>query len=183
MKIEIKGDGSKWGVSDWYPDLEAQIVNAIASGKPFTTGWYASKKEIVSAKIDRHKDKTYTVEASCSDDFDTEGHGYVNLPANAKLEDIRNALDEAWDIADKNREANQTFAMYSIHNEGGFWVETYLVDFSGESGVQPPGDCYDTWGWQGEAILPADTMAKLEKLMRGLPLVAEADGYTAKLAE
>ena len=50
-KLEIVGDGSHHGLTNWYPKVEAAIVEALAAGQPFTTGWYGSKKEIASARI------------------------------------------------------------------------------------------------------------------------------------
>lgn len=48
---ENTGDGCHWGVTDWYPELEAAIIQALEAGVEFTTGWYGCKKEIHSACI------------------------------------------------------------------------------------------------------------------------------------
>lgn len=44
---------AKWGVTDLYEDEDKLLREAIASGEPFTTGWYGAKKEIEYALIVR----------------------------------------------------------------------------------------------------------------------------------
>lgn len=42
-----------WGITDLYPENEAALRAALASGEPFDTGWYGAKKEIEYARISR----------------------------------------------------------------------------------------------------------------------------------
>lgn len=51
----LRGDAAKWGVSDFYEAHEAALRAALASRKPFTTGWYGVKKEIQSGRIWRER--------------------------------------------------------------------------------------------------------------------------------
>lgn len=52
---KLRGDAAKWGVSDFYDEHEAALRKALASRKPFTTGWYGVKKEIQSGRIWRER--------------------------------------------------------------------------------------------------------------------------------
>lgn len=174
IKLEHRGcDGSHWGVSDWYEDFEKTIKDALSKGPDFewTTGWYSSKKEIVSACI-TSVGRSIEVEASVSDDFDTHGEGSVTIHWTADLDKIREALDKAWDAASENQKDNQVYAGYAIYH----WttkipdwckmknvypretrkrypkkirqcVDYYIVDVMGGMD-SPPGDYYFHWGWQ-----------------------------------
>lgn len=50
---ENSGSASHWGLTDLYPDSEANLRKLIESGEDFTTEWCASKKELESAKYER----------------------------------------------------------------------------------------------------------------------------------
>ncbi len=84
-------DGSHWGLHDWYPEIEAGIKKALKRKTPWTTGWYSSKKEIASARLefDGH---TITAEVSVSDDFDTPGRG-LSATSDLTLEAVRKAIE------------------------------------------------------------------------------------------
>ena len=73
------GDGAHWGLSDWYSDGRAELEQALKEKVPFDTGWYSSKKEIASARIFSEDGVKIKVQASVSDDFDTEGRGYASI--------------------------------------------------------------------------------------------------------
>jgi hypothetical protein len=148
-----RGDLTKWGASDFYPDKEAELCAALASGKPFDTGWGGCKKEICSSRVS-FDGKTITCEVSVSDDFDTEGLGSVSIPAPATFDQVETALDQAACSADENRDDNADYTGFSIHrgDDKGPWVETYIAQRSDMAGYMdcPPGDNYDQWGFQDE---------------------------------
>lgn len=162
-------DGAKWGVSDWYDDLEAAIKSALARGKSYawTTGWYGSKKEIASACITQ-RDGEITVRVSVSDDFDTEGNGDRTIRFTKNLDRIRDALDAAHDDAMKNRRDNEPYVGFSV-GRGDKWEFTIIMPQGFGHGMDvPPGDNYHRWGWQevedGEdhpAEIPAKVAEKL----------------------
>jgi hypothetical protein len=181
-------DGSHWGLSDWYPEIEKGIKEALINGDDFTTGWYSSKKEIASAKITM-KNRWLEVEVSVSDDFDINGYASLEMdfrrsptPHSIRwnIDSVRKMIDEAWNQAEKDQENNYTFAMYSIHNKKGNWVETYLVNVFGET-EQPPGDNYHQWGWQEETTkLPPNVKEHLQKLMEQGKDTINFKGWIAK---
>lgn len=161
-------DGAHCGLTDWYPELEAAIVEALARGKrapAWTTDWYGSKKEIASARITCAVGQI-TVEVSVSDDFDTEGRGEVTIPFTANLDKIRAAVDAAWDNASDEQRENRVYQGYSV-GRGKRWEFTVIVPVGLHLDV-PPGDNYHRWGWQevedGEdhpAAIPAKTAQSL----------------------
>ena len=55
---------SKWGLTDFYPESEAKLKEALASGEDFTTGWFGCKKEIRYATYTRDAE-VMTVKVSC----------------------------------------------------------------------------------------------------------------------
>lgn len=140
-------DGSKWGLSDWYPDIERGIQRALKCKRPWTTGWYASKKEIASACISSDG-KALTVQVSVTDDFDTEGKAVrSNVPLD--IDALRGAIDEAWEAAEEDRFANARYVGWSVHKrtkKGGGCIDYFIVDIDGLD--HPPGDSYYHWGWQ-----------------------------------
>jgi hypothetical protein len=148
-----RGDLTKWGASDFYDDKKAELVAALASGKPFDTGWGGCKKEILTSRVS-FDGKTITCEVSVSDDFDTEGLGSVSIPAPATIDQVETALDQASCAADENRGDNADYTGFSIHQGGdkGPWVETYIAQRSDMAGYMdcPPGDNYHQWGFQDE---------------------------------
>jgi hypothetical protein len=175
------GDGAHWGLSDWYPEQEAALKQALEARQPFDTGWYSSKKEIASARISSPDGKTIRVEASVSDDFDTPGQHEEDITS-WTLEAVAEALSVAWSGAEENRKDNQDYVGYSIlhHADGrSSWVETFLgcVSTWGDS-VPPGGDHYQWWGWQhdeeGEGAnctypgIPASTAEAFENFARDL---------------
>jgi len=48
---DLRGDGAKWGVADFYDENEAALRAAIKGRMPFDTGFYGVKKEIQSARV------------------------------------------------------------------------------------------------------------------------------------
>lgn len=143
------GDGSKWGVSDWYETLEAAITAALARGKGYawTTGWYSSKKEIASACVTQRGGEI-TVEVSVSDDFDTEGRGERTIRLTKNLDRIREALDSAYADANRDRRGNEVYAGFSV-GRGDRWEYTLILpEGDGYLMDSPPGDHYHRWGWQ-----------------------------------
>jgi len=163
------GDGAKWGVSDWYEELETAIAAALVRGKSYawTTGWYSSKKEIMSARISQRGGEI-TVEVSVSDDFDTEGRGERTIKFTKRLDRIREALDAAADAAESDRHENQCYHGFSVGQKGAWEFTLILPNGDGYLMDSPPGDNYHRWGWQevedGEdrpAEISADDAASL----------------------
>lgn len=163
-----RGDGAHCGLTDWYTENEAALKAALDAHAPFDTGWYGSKKEIASARIRSTDGQTIKVEASVSDDFDTEGSG-SNTTTEWTLEAVAKAVDAAWDEAVEHRKDNEPYVGFSIHDSTGAWIETYLLSV-GEYDI-PPGDNYHWWGWQHDEQdevgipdprIPADAVAAFE---------------------
>ena len=50
---ELEGDGSHWGITDLYDEREMALRGTLKMGLPFDTGWWSSKKEIQSARVQR----------------------------------------------------------------------------------------------------------------------------------
>jgi hypothetical protein len=150
-----RGDLTKWGPSDFYPDKEAELVAALASGKPFDTEWGGCKKEICSSRVS-FDGKTLTCQVSVSDDFDTEGLGTETRSFSRPytIDDVTHLLDEAHKNALECQRDNTDYTGFSIHrgNDKGPWVETYIAQRSDMAGYMdcPPGDNYDQWGFQDE---------------------------------
>lgn len=146
-KLEVfqRGDGSHWGLTDWYPENEAALRAALDARKPFDTGWYSSKKEIASARVVSRDGKTIEVEVSVSDDFDTLGEGFKTTD-DWTLDKVSQKIDEAWDAAQQNQRDNAPYTGFSIRDSTGAWIETYLLS-NGDFDT-PPGDNYFWWGWQ-----------------------------------
>lgn len=163
-ELKIIGDGAHRGLTDWYPNFEAKITQALLIGEEsFTTGWYGSKHAIASAKLTYNAElHEILAEASVSDDFDTKGCGDKRISFTTDIDTIRLAIHEAWDDAVENQKDNRDYAMWAIKKDGQ-WVETYLVDTSGFDLESPPGGCSNQWGWQGEAEIPEDVKATIEE--------------------
>jgi hypothetical protein len=162
-------DGAHCGLGDWYKEIEQGIQNALDQGSEheWTTGWYASKKEIASAQI-TNADGGMRIEVSVSDDFDTPGLGCEIIPHTMNLETVREAIYRAWSEAEIDQKDNRMYVGYSIHaaKENGAWIETY-IKARGEGtflcGDSPPGDSYHQWGFQDDGHeIPEDVKEKLE---------------------
>lgn len=144
LNFSARGDGSHWGLSDWYPENEAALQAALDAQEPFDTGWYGSKKEIASARIRSEDGIKIKVDVSVSDDFDTEGRGYESTDE-WSLEGVAHAVSRAWEQADADQDDNQPFDGFTVGRNGA-WEETYLL--SDDTFDTPPGDNYYWWGWQ-----------------------------------
>jgi len=177
LETFAQGDGSHWGLSDWYPENEAALTAALSAGEPFDTGWYSSKKEIASARIYSFEGKVIRVEVSVSDDFDTPGRASITA-SGATIAAVAEAVDQAWEDAEADRDANQTYEGFSILKtpEGmllASWVETYLINTGWSEDLSPPGDNYSWWGWQHDGAddsvgiphpdIPIETVTAFEK--------------------
>ena len=182
-----RGDGTKWGVSDFYEDKEATLRAALDSGKDFSTGWFGSKKEIASGCVTRIG-KDILCEASCSDDFDTEGNGSATVKIGKKSGDrllaaIQAALDHALAEAQADRRLNSPVQLWAVYNQHGSWVETYLapagIDCADDG---PPGDNYAKWFWQGEAKIPVAVKKAFEERSQSGGEFTSG-GYTFKLCD
>lgn len=208
MEVFQHGDGAHCGISDLYPEHQAALEKALASGKPFDTGWFSSKKEIVTGRV-WSDGQTVTCEASCSDDFDTQGKGEAEAyPASGTVvlfADVVRALDDALDQAGKNKTANEPYAGFSIHHakrcwsvySGGkpqgkshiaqAWIETLIMPRGdGHEMETPPGDNYHTWGWQQDGKVPQKVRDVLyrwaENFLAGKKVGGKrtVDGWTIK---
>lgn len=146
-------NGAHCGLSDWYPENEKTLLEALKSEEAFDTGWYSSKKEIASARISSDNGDTVLVEVSVSDDFDTEGRGQslVFGVVPFSLEGVRDAISRAWTEAESNQKDNREYRGYSILRyyvkRPAVCFDYYLVNCS-EYNDRPPGDNYYHWGWQ-----------------------------------
>ena len=138
------GDGAHCGLSDWYPENEAALRAALQAHEPFDTGWYASKKEIATARIRSEDGIKIKVEVSVSDDFDTEGLGYSSTDR-WDLQAVEDEVSMAWTKAEEAQEDNQPFDGFSVGRDGR-WEETLIL--SDGTYDTPPGDNYYWWGWQ-----------------------------------
>lgn len=155
-------DGTHCGISDFYSDVEKTLTDALTSGNPFDTGWYSSKKEIQSGRIEKDTDKI-TVSVSVSDDFDTIGQASIDIPVDSELETICSALDECADLAEQDKEENQNYCGFSILNNGR-WMYTLILPVRDalEWDMAPGGDYYQEWGWQEET---PDISAKCKNVL------------------
>jgi hypothetical protein len=179
-------DGSHCGLTDWYPDLEKTIKMALKRKKGWTTGWYASKKEIASANISMDNDGSLLLQVSVSDDFDTEGTASVIIDHTEDLDVIREELDRTWDLANQNQRDNRTYIGYAVGARKGNkrlnYLETYLVGTDGSD--SPPGDNYHDWGWQGEIKgMTKKDRIKLAAQMENGVQVAKAGKWIATIWE
>jgi len=145
LSVFQKGDGAHCGLTDWYPECEAALTAALATKKPFSTGWYRSKKEIASAIIWSIDGDTIRIEVEVSDDFDTEGKGYADTKE-WTVEAIQQCIDKAWDTANRDLDNSAPYVGFSVIDDKESWFETYLMS-TGEYDT-PPGDYYHWWGWQ-----------------------------------
>ena len=162
-------DGAHSGLSDWYEPLEAAITAALARGKSYawTTGWYASKKEIASACITQCGGEI-TVRVSVSDDFDTEGMGEQTIRFTKNLEKIRAAITAAWEEAEDHQKDNRAYMGFSVGRDGK-WEHTLVLPMGyGHDMDAPPGDNYHRWGWADEeagvehpAAIPAEVAKQI----------------------
>lgn len=138
------GDGAHYGLTDRYSSQEAALVAALAAHEPFDTGWYSSKKEVASARIYSEDGVEIQIEVSVSDDFDTEGNGYVTV-TDWSIKAVDVAIDAAWKEAEEEQDDNACYVGFSVLH-GHQCVDYYLVS-NGECDT-PPGDYYHWWGWQ-----------------------------------
>jgi hypothetical protein len=171
-----RGDGSHWGLSDWYEDGERELREALEKREPFDTDWYSSKKEIASARIFSPDGELLNIEVSVSDDFDTEGHGSSSAEVWC-IDHIVDALQEAWGKAVRDQQNNAVYCGFKVlrfNPEGhASWLDDYLVNIGDGELTEPPGDYYYNWGWvtyqdkKGNEIphreLPAETVKAFEE--------------------
>tara|TARA_R110000824_G_scaffold3437_12_gene16326 strand:- start:73 stop:678 length:606 start_codon:yes stop_codon:yes gene_type:complete len=178
--MKTSRDGAHCGLADWYSEIERGIVDALAEGEPFTTGWYGSKKEIAYACISGDG-KNINLEASVSNDFDDEGTGQVTIPHTEDLEAIRTAIYTAWDQAEKEQKDNASVKMFVVgklkDGKRANWIETYLVDncpYSCGMNEHPPGDYAYDWGWQeGSEDIPETVKKDMEdRMRREMPIIS-----------
>lgn len=145
-------DDAHWGVSDWYDENRAAMIAALAKGPDYEwdTGWYSVKKEIHTGRVKCESGKIHLY-CSCSDDFDTIGSAYSEIPWTDDLNKIANALDVTMDDAEENRAENALYAGFSIIKDDKSWLETLILPRGyGTEMHYPPGDNYGEWGFQGE---------------------------------
>lgn len=154
---ELRGDGSHCGLTDLYKENDAALMKALRSHRQrWDTGWWASKKEIACARVERSLD-AITVSVSVSDDFDTEGIGEVTLLVGKRCagrfeerpidvrERINKAIGEAWEQAEENQKDNQCYRGFKI-GHGDRWEETYIQNVGGFD--YPTGGNYYWFGFQ-----------------------------------
>lgn len=173
-------DGSHWGVSDWYPEVEAALVSQLALGPDvrWDSGWWTSKKALASARIEAHGDGFLHINVVVFDDFDDEGDGHVCISWTADLGVTRWILDVAWAAARTSLAARACYVGYMVINRRGMWVDTILVP-SGEGHrmAKPPTDCYHKWGWQGDGPVPLRVRKSFNRAIRHGADSAKSHGY------
>lgn len=92
---------SKWGISDFYEEVEADLREALASGEDFDTGWFGCKKEISYAQIIREEGEI-TISVTCGMDDLWEEEDLI-YDALWEMTEIEKELPE--EIIDSIREA------------------------------------------------------------------------------
>lgn len=79
---------SKWGLTDFYPEAEAELKKALESGEDFETDWFGCKKEIRYAKITSDQEEiTIKVSAHMGDLWEEDYLIYDALWEVSKIED------------------------------------------------------------------------------------------------
>lgn len=79
---------SKWGLTDFYPEAEADLRKALESGEDFETDWFGGKKEIRYARITGDQEKiTIEVSAHMDDLWEEDDLIYDALWEVSKIED------------------------------------------------------------------------------------------------
>lgn len=79
---------SKWGLTDFYPEAEADLRKALESGEDFETDWFGCKKEIRYARITGDEGRiTIEVSAHMDDLWESEDLIYDALWEVSKIED------------------------------------------------------------------------------------------------
>ena len=87
LHLNGMSDASKWGLTDFYPEAEAKLREAIAGDDDFTTGWFSCKKECRYATYTREKGKVFIAVACCMDDlFEEDDLIYDALWETTKIE-------------------------------------------------------------------------------------------------
>lgn len=79
---------SKWGLTDFYPEAEAELKKALESVEDFETDWFGCKKEIRYAKITGTQEEiTIEVSAHMDDLWEEDDLIYDALWEVSKIED------------------------------------------------------------------------------------------------
>ena len=94
------GDWGKWGVGDFYEEIEKKLRDVIRSGKTFDTGWHGYRKEIESFRVQRTNEEVIVSCSSAIDevfeqsdlfsDFLTEEE--MEMLTDEKMDEIRDCL-------------------------------------------------------------------------------------------
>lgn len=48
LHISKRGDGAHWGLTDWYPEVERAIKEALSGTEDFDTGWWVFAKDCLN---------------------------------------------------------------------------------------------------------------------------------------
>lgn len=116
---------SKWGLTDFYPEAEAELKKALESREDFETDWFGCKKEIRYAKITGTQEEiTIEVSAHMDDLWESDDLIYDALWEVSKIEDelpeeiIDSIRDAAmWDNVDDHTELSVTLPATSTFDE------------------------------------------------------------------
>lgn len=96
-------DWGSWGIGDFYADREKELRDAIASGRPFDTGWHGWKKELQSMRITRTENAVIVSVNEYMDDL--EDYALIldcltdeeeQNVTEEQLEEIANQLNDLW---------------------------------------------------------------------------------------
>jgi len=154
--IEFKqGDGCHYSIAEPYCLKEEALKKALAGNESFSTGWYGSKKELVSGMVCRSGGigSTVYVFAQATDDFDTDANAKRQTKS-SRWEDVQKVLRETEAQAMLCCETQCPVVLVAVgHKEKGRrkdWISTYLHNPSGLDSV--PGNEYSEWGWQDDNL-------------------------------
>lgn len=98
-ELKISGDGSKWGISDLYSDVQEQLENAWNTS--FKVTW-ASKKSLASAGIEKTDKIKIWVGCSCDEDFDLIEDAFWHFKVDTSIsewEKIESIFEEIYETA------------------------------------------------------------------------------------
>lgn len=168
------GAGVHYGPADFCVLHERVLHGALGSTEDFSTGWYSSRKELLTAKVTR-EGWALTLEVSVSGDSGAGGMGLVMLEITSDqhpeelFDRVSEGLDRAWNLAEEDRrwrERGVEFKITMVDSGSKIQVETIILPKDGDTSCPPGGDDFREWGFQGEAEPGSIPMEILDKFFR-----------------